>query len=257
MNQFETDDSQQNHMLVSSDQESDQLLHPANQPRLPYANVTNILCWFFLKETIYFSANYVMDRVTFFLTFVLFRVGGFAEGMAVLGLVILAIDLFFCLSRDFQEAVGIVLGPYYSKGDSKRYYFYLVILIFWNVVFFLACLPFAFFQREFFTLLGVHSDILGPATAATKQYMLAACAFLSASNFIKGNTRSMTERAHQHQAAPEVQHPLDCPGHAGFLRGVERVYFGTETAIFGVHSGLCGEVLDRNRVQLGADFQVR
>lgn len=127
-----------------------------------------------------------MDRITFIATFVLFRLGGFSREMAVLGLAMLAIDLFFCVSRDFQEAVGIVLGPYYSKGDAKNYYFYLTILIFWNIVFFLACVPFAFVQKQFFGLLGVSPDLLAPAVSATQQYMLVACMFLSASNFIKG-----------------------------------------------------------------------
>ena len=170
----------------TANDESCQLFDSEQQPDLPYARVRSISCWFFLKETAFFSANYVMDRMTFIITFILFRVGGFTQAIAILGLVILAIDLFFCLSRDFQETVGIVLGPYYSKGDSKNYYKYLVVLVFWNAVFFAVCLPFAFFQKEFYSLLGVNSGILGPATAATKQYMLSACAFLSTSNFIKG-----------------------------------------------------------------------
>ena len=163
------------------------MLHEKNHKLdLPYAHIKSISCWFWLKETVFFSINYIMDRMTFILTFVMFRLSGYIEGMAILGLVVLAIDLFFCASRDFQEAVGIVLGPYYSKGDSKKYYFFLAILVFWNLVFFLACVPFIFFQRQFFTLLGVHPDMIGQTVSATQQYMLTACGLFSISNFIKG-----------------------------------------------------------------------
>lgn len=171
---------------ITDSEESKHLVSGA-QPDLPYAYVKSISLWFWLKETIFFSINYIMDRVTFILTFVFFRLGGFIQGMAILGLVFLAIDLFFCISRDFQEAVGIVLGPYYSKGDSKNYYFFLMILIFWNTLFFLACLPSVFFQRQFFLVLGVDSDILDQTVWATQLYMLTTCGLLSASNFIKGD----------------------------------------------------------------------
>ena len=164
-----------------------ELLVTDAQPDLPYAKVTSISFWFWLKEIVFFSINYVMDRITFILTFVFFRLGGFIQDMAILGLVVLAIDLFFCFCRDFQEAVGIVLGPYYSKGDSKNYYFFLTILIFWNFVFFLICLPFVFFQRQFFVFFGIDSDMLDKTVWATQLYMLTACGLLSISNFMKGN----------------------------------------------------------------------
>ena len=149
--------------------------------------MTSISFWFWLRETVFFSINYLMDRVTFILTFVFFRLGGFSRDMAILGLVVLAIDLFFCFSRDFQEAVVIVLGPYYSKGDSKKYYFFLVILAFWNLVFFLLCFPFIFFQRHFFAFLGVEPGMLDRTVWATQHYMLTACGLLSVSNFVKGS----------------------------------------------------------------------
>ena len=241
-------------------QEAKRLASPG-QPDLPYAQVTDVSFWFFVKESFLFSVNYLMDRMTFMITFVLFRLGGFTQGIAVLGLVIVAVDLFFCISRDFQEAVGIVLGPYYSKGDSKNYYFYLLILIFWNVAFFLACLPFVFFQAQFFGLLGVNPGLIGQTVAATQGYMLSACAFLSASNFVKGRpdgpTRRLTHRARQHQAAPKVQRLVDNAGHGRLQRHVWRADPVARAALPGIQRGVYGQVHHRNRFQLGLDFQIR
>ena len=153
---------------------------------LPYANVKNISFFFFLTESMYFSFNYLIDRLTFIITYILFNLGGFVEATVVSGLIVLAVDLFFCLSRDFQEAIGIVLGPYYSKGDAKNYYFFNLILIFWNGIFLLTCALSAFFLEDFFGYMGVESHLVNIGSRVTKQYMLFACSFLCISNYIKG-----------------------------------------------------------------------
>jgi hypothetical protein len=154
--------------------------------QLPYENVTDISFLFFLKETIYFSINYLMDRFTFIIIYIMYRFGNYEHATAVSGLIVLAVDLFFCFSRDFQEAIGIVLGPYYSKRNSKKYYFFLSILIFWNLVFFLICLPAIWFLPKFFELVGAEEDLVSTSSKVTRDFMLLACPFLSISNFIKG-----------------------------------------------------------------------
>lgn len=161
-------------------------IHIDTKPQLPYEDVREISFCFFLKETIFFSINYLMDRFTFIFIYILYRFGNFEEATAVSGLIVLAVDLFFCFSRDFQEAIGIILGPYYSKGNSKKYYFFLVIIMFWNFVFFILCIPAIWFLPKFFAIIGAEEKLVDISTTVTREFMIFACPFLSISNFIKG-----------------------------------------------------------------------
>jgi hypothetical protein len=175
-----------NEELHTSDSNYDTNILKNNKLDLPYSKVSDISFTYFLSETLYFSINYFMDRLTFIITYILFRIGGFTKATVISGLIVLAVDLLFCFARDFQEAIGIVLGPFYSKGDAQQYYFFLMILIFWNIVFFLICLPSIYYLQAFFTFLGANPKLVELSSYVTRMYILSACSFLCISNFIKG-----------------------------------------------------------------------
>ena len=112
---------------------------------LKYSRLDEISFCFFVVEFLTFSGNYVIEVMTLLYCYFLYNMVGDSLSVEITGFIFQYICLFSFLSYDFQETVGIILGPYYGKLDAKNYCLYKYRLIFLNVLFWLvSCISIAF-----------------------------------------------------------------------------------------------------------------
>ena len=128
---------------------------------LKYSKLEQISFCFFGVESLTFIGNYVIETIAVLYCYFLYNMVSDSLSVEVNGIIYHYLCLFSFLSYDFQEPVGIILGPYYSKLDAKNYKRYKYRLIFLFVLFWLFSCILIYFVGHFYRLINVDEEKLG------------------------------------------------------------------------------------------------
>ena len=125
---------------------------------LKYDSFQKLTFKMFMRETLTFSLNYFIDFSAMFVSFIMFNLTSDEKSQEIVGFIFTWSAFFFRFTEDFEEPIGIVCGPFYSKGDIFKYTAYKNRLIFFQFVLFGICLLlFAPFVRNFFVFINVET----------------------------------------------------------------------------------------------------
>lgn len=153
---------------------------------LKFAGLTDISICFFLKESFYFSINYFFLLIPILFSYFLYNMKDDQISIEIIGASYVLCECVFCLTIDFQEALGIVLGPIFSSGEYRKYSDYL-----WKM-FLLFCIIMLLFMTSIlyipylFRFIQVDESIWPDCKDFSTWYILYVIPLYSISNFTKG-----------------------------------------------------------------------
>ena len=107
--------------LVGPTHETHENEKTKNGVLLRYSKIEDISFCFYCLESVSYVGNYLVERVPFLITYILYNLAGDSYSTEVTGFVFQYVTILSSLSHDFQEPIGIILGPYYSKKDAPNY----------------------------------------------------------------------------------------------------------------------------------------
>ena len=153
---------------------------------LKYSKLEQISFWFFGVESLTFIGNYIIESIALLYCYFLYNMVSDSLSVEVNGIIYHYISMFSFLSYDFQESVGIILGPYYSKLDANNYTRYKYRLIFLFVLFWIISCIFIYFIGHFYRFINVDQDKLGLYTVYSYYMFFLRNTTHSAASFLKG-----------------------------------------------------------------------
>ena len=153
---------------------------------LKFKDIDKISFCFFLTESWSFTISYLMDRIPIFIAYVMYSFINETQHTNAIGFFLTYVMTLLALSSDFQEPIGIVLGPLYSK---KKYYAYKVDsfrLLFTNLLFFVLNLPVCFLYEWLYRILKLDEKFIPLYTEYSIATTLIVIPLLMTANFLKG-----------------------------------------------------------------------
>lgn len=166
---------------------SDSSVLPDKTKELKYTSIKEISFWFYLVEILTFSINYIFDRFTIIFAFIMYNLNGDELSVEIIGFAFTWGYFYFLFTRDFQEPIGIICGPYYSKNDFKNYKIFKFRLIFFNIL--LIILNFLIFLvtvKPLFKLIQIEEENIDMYASETMYFCIFYFMFESFTNFIRG-----------------------------------------------------------------------
>ena len=180
----------------------DQLEHEPNQELIPlrkedhlgeaaqymkYFPIEEISFWFFWKESLSYIGNYFIERIPFLVSYIFFNLKKDTLSTDIAGFECMYLLIFCALMYDFQEAVAIVLGPYYSQGDVYNYKLAKYRLILLNFVGFLISAAVVMCCKPIYRFLNVEPDMLDTYSNYGYIFFIFIFAGFAVQNFQKGS----------------------------------------------------------------------
>ena len=161
---------------------------PKHNPSLSleFTNMKKLTFVYFLKQISLFSANYFFLLIPVLTSYMFYNFQGDPETVEVIGACYITTEFFFSLSIDFQEGLGIVLGPLFSAGQYTQYSRSLWKMAFLCFVITALCSPLVLLTPYLFELLGVDSSIQKSCFEFCVWYTCFVIPTYTLSNFSKG-----------------------------------------------------------------------
>ena len=153
---------------------------------LKYAKIQHISFGLFVKESASFIGNFYIERIPYLVCFALFNLQNDKFSTEVAGFSFHYTVTLAFLMYDFQEPIGIILGPYYSKLDAYHYKLYKFSLICLNLLLFILCSLMMIFCKPFYRLLNVDPKKLDIYTYYSYLMFFGNFATMVLPNFQKG-----------------------------------------------------------------------
>ena len=153
---------------------------------LKFENVTEITYLLFLRESSYFIINYLFFRIPAVTFYGFFRVVGDEKLIGLVAFPLLTMDLFYSGIRDFQETIGIICGPFLSKGDNYNYRLNRNRLIFLNTLLYCMSMMSALFLYPMYRLMGVKDESIDQIVTFSMLYIFIYGPLMTITNFLKG-----------------------------------------------------------------------
>lgn len=153
---------------------------------LKFKDIDKISFCFFLTESWSFTISYLMDRIPIFISYLMYSFVNQTQHTNAIGFFLTYVMTVLALSSDFQEPIGIVLGPLYSK---KKYYAYKIDsfrLLFTNLLFFVLNLPVCFLYGWLYRSLKLDEKFNPLYTEYSIATTLIVIPLLMIANFLKG-----------------------------------------------------------------------
>ena len=153
---------------------------------LEFSSLQDIKFWYFCKQVGLFSINYFFLMIPILLSYVLFNFRDDQQSIAIIGACYITCELLFSFSIDFQEALGIVLGPIYSAEDYRKYSDSMWQMLLICVLLTAVAAPAIYALPSLFGLMGVDESIRADCLDFAGWYVLAVVPVYTLSNFSKG-----------------------------------------------------------------------
>ena len=128
------------------------------QPEEPLANDISYL--HFLSQTSRFLSSGLFDVLPQALGLMFLNFSGKENLVPILGFVISSFYFFFGLAFNYSDAVNIVAGPFYSKGDFKLFSTKACQVVLMNFIFISISYVGLYFNRQIFSFLGLEDPYL-------------------------------------------------------------------------------------------------
>ena len=153
---------------------------------LRYSKIEKISLRFFVQESFSFASNFYIEKIPFLLGFLLFNLNKDIYSTEMFGFIYQYTTLFGSLMYDFQEPIGIILGPYYSKGDHLHYKLFKWRLCMINFFFFILCALLCFAYRPLYKMINLEEDKLDEFSKYSIIMYFTIYLTSSIQNFLKG-----------------------------------------------------------------------
>ena len=165
----------------------DQNISTQKPDGLRFSDVEVVSYFMFLKESSQFILNYLFSIIPAVLFYSFFRMIGHEKMIGVITFPLLTMDLFSSGFRDFQEAIGIICGPFISKKDYYHYRINRNRLIFLNCLLYGIFMFIPLFFVPMYKLLGIKGDLIDVIIDFSYFYVYLYGPLMTISNFLKGN----------------------------------------------------------------------
>ena len=121
---------------------------------------TDISYGHFLSQTSRFLSAGVFDGLPQSFGLIFLNFSGKEELVPILGFLISSFYFFFGLAYNHSDALNIVAGPFYSKGDYKLFSTKVLQVIVINLFLLLVTFVFLYFNQQIFSFLGLNGPYL-------------------------------------------------------------------------------------------------
>ena len=165
--------------LLNKDEEKDKLY-------LEFEQLSKLTFWYFTKQVCLFSVNYFFLIVPVLASYLFFNLHNDSHSVEVIGACYIISEFFFSFSIDFQEALGIVLGPLYSARNFEKYSRYLWKMTLICMFLTLVCFPLLCVSPYLLDFLKVDESIKAACVDFCKWYALLVVPVYTLANFSKG-----------------------------------------------------------------------
>ena len=154
--------------------------------KLKFANASEVTYWMFSKESSYFLINFLFNQIPSILFYAFFRMVSQEKMIGIVTFPLLTMSLCSSGIRDFQEAIGIMCGPFISKKDYYNYRVSRNRLIFLNCLLYGIFMLVSLFLAPMYRLMGVEEKLMNDIVTFSLFFIFLYGPLLIAANFLKG-----------------------------------------------------------------------